>query len=642
MSIDIIAATRSGAEFEAAKILQGWFRSYLGAEDKVIIVVGAKTEGERVEDIDLLVIGELAPGRMIPEASLPETMAGRSAELRDFVFTIEVKAHDPRNIQVVSGNNIQVRYADDWKSATDQSNEQKYALKNWVERRLKLTCPRISHAVWLINVASAELQPAPRHVLFRDSGLPDLLRLLDARMLERAAERENRAPVVTSIVGRDRSVMAQLQVYFRSRTELGVLDRRKLERICERIVRDQNWTDRLGQQLLVFRGRGGAGKTLRLLNLARYLHNVRGQRVLFLTYNRALVQDVRRLTNVLGLSPDQVHIQTTASFMLKLCKAMDLSPLKADGSMDWSAFAELKADAARQLKVLSRTEIRESANAEAHPDVFKWDTVLIDEGQDWPLADKSAVLSIFGHQSVIVADGVDQFVQGVEHCDWTAGVPTSERQIVSLPKSLRLKANLCRFAMAFAAEMNLPDWSIDLDPELSGGKVKLFLRPYGRVDHEALFAEHAAAGNAPIDALFCISKSHRSVHKALPGMLADWDLRVWDGTESANLSHYPSNINQHRIVQYQSCRGLEGWTVVCLDLDRFFEEQLKHAPVSPAPDLLIDRETLARRHAARWCLIPFTRAIDTLAVHASETSELGQKLLNVARRFPDFVDIIRD
>lgn len=639
MAIDIVPATGAGAEYEAALTLKQWFRAFATEDDNITIVVGAKLEGEAVEDIDLLVIGDFAHGRILPDQSLPEELRGRQVEIRDFLFTIEVKAHDPANVRLVKGNNIEVRYKG-WKNATDQANKQKYAVKNWVEQRLKIGCPRVSHAVWLTNVSKAAFEAPPRHVLFADSDLTDLFAVLNPSMFERALQGEGSA-AITAIVGRDRGNIKQLRAYFQNEIELGVLDRRKLERITERIVREQDYVEKLGAQLLVFRGRGGAGKTLRLLNLMTYLCRERDAKVLFLTYNKALVQDIRRLNNVLGLPDRRAHIQTTDSFVMGLCKAIGLAPARVGTDLDWADFASKKSEAARLLGAMGAEAVRESDVSKANGDIFGWDFVLIDEGQDWPAAEKSIVMSVFGHHRLVVADGVDQFVQGANHTDWTSSVPTAERQIVHLHKSLRLKANLCRFAMGFASEMGLHDWSMDLDKDLPGGTVKLFLRPYTQQDHALIFERHQRAGNAAIDSLFCVSTARNNAHRNFPATLKSWGEAVWDGTVDQNRNHFPTDLNQNRVVQYRSCRGLEGWTVVCLDLDCFFDEQVRHAPRSDSPDLLIDAAAQAKRHAARWCLIPFTRAIDTLVVHASEGSELGQVLVRVSRAYPDFVEIVR-
>lgn len=640
MPVEIVPATGTGAEFEAALTLKRWFRAFAHEEDTVTIVVGAKTEGEVVEDIDLLVIGEFGAGRMLPDAALPEKLRGRAFEIRDFVFTIEIKSHDASDIRLSLGNKVDVQYDRRWKSATDQALDQKYALKNWIEKHLEIGAPRISHAVWLKNVRSDALKKRPRHVLFSDSELTDMFAMMDASMFERVAP-QGGPTVITSIVGRDRGNVSQLRAYFQKSIQLGALDRRKLERICERIIREQNYVEKIGQQMLIFRGRGGAGKTLRLLNLTSYLCRERHARVLFLTYNKSLVQDVRRLISVLGFSEAQAQIQTTDSYLLALCTLMGAAPKRDGRAIDWADFAARKQEVAERFSGMTPDEVMALKAQAGGADVFNWDFLLIDEGQDWPVAERAAVLSLFGHRRIIVADGVDQFVQSASHSDWAAGLPTSERQIVTLPKSLRLKANLCRFAIGFAREMGLHEWNIDLDPDIPGGKVRLFLRPFREADQRDLGERLSRAGNAPIDTLYCISTSHNSAHRGFPAQMEGWGLKVWDGTVSQNRSHYPVGLDQHRAVQYRSCRGLEGWTVVCLDFDCFFDEQVRHAPKTESADLLIDAAAQARRHAARWCLIPFTRAIDTLVVHAAEESEMGQVLLRLAKAYPDFVEIVR-
>src|SRR5204863_7926456 len=55
------------------------------------------------------------------------------------------------------------------------------------------------------------------------------------------------------------------------------LDRKRLELICKKIVIAEapEYYNKLGEQLLIFRGRGGSGKTIRLLQLANHLREER-------------------------------------------------------------------------------------------------------------------------------------------------------------------------------------------------------------------------------------------------------------------------------------------------------------------------------------------------------------------------------
>jgi hypothetical protein len=47
---------------------------------------------------------------------------------------------------------------------------------------------------------------------------------------------------------------------FTAKLSEGSLDRRKMELICQKILKEQQYADRLGNQLLLFRGRGGPGR----------------------------------------------------------------------------------------------------------------------------------------------------------------------------------------------------------------------------------------------------------------------------------------------------------------------------------------------------------------------------------------------
>jgi hypothetical protein len=125
-----------------------------------------------------------------------------------------------------------------------------------------------------------------------------------------------------------------------------------------------------------------------------------------------------------------------------------------------------------------------------------------------------------------------------------------------------------------------------------------------------------------------------------PEELASWGFKVWDGTTPEGREHFPTDVEQHRIVKYESCRGLEGWTVVCLDFDQFFDRQVIEGQ-SHERELFVSAEEAGLRFAARWCLIPLTRAIDTLVIQLQEHSAFGQQLLSVASAYKDFVEIIR-
>jgi hypothetical protein len=97
--------------------------------------------------------------------------------------------------------------------------------------------------------------------------------------------------------------------------------------------------------------------------------------------------------------------------------------------------------------------------------------VLIDESQDWPETERDLIYRIYGHRSVVIADGIDQFVRGVERVDWREGLTRDNSQIVSLTKSLRLKSSLCKAVSHFAQEIEYGGWNLEPVPEAHGGRL---------------------------------------------------------------------------------------------------------------------------------------------------------------------------
>src|SRR5205085_8280587 len=105
------------------------------------------------------------------------------------------------------------------------------------------------------------------------------------------------------------------------------LDRQRMERINQQTADLTPIANEVGHKLVILRGRGGTGKTMRLLQLADRLAEEQGARVLILTYNRALVADIRRLLTILGIADDisvrAIHIQTVHSFLHAVLRGPD-------------------------------------------------------------------------------------------------------------------------------------------------------------------------------------------------------------------------------------------------------------------------------------------------------------------------------
>ena len=214
-----------------------------------------------------------------------------------------------------------------------------------------------------------------------------------------------------------------------------------------------------------------------------------------------------------------------------------------------------------------------------------------------------------------------------------------------------MKANLALFVADCASALGLEDWDLEPNPDANGGRVIIV---EGKMAHdisifERLKEEAAELGNYPVDLLACVPPS-LVVHDedqtyAIPGRaIQQAGGLVWDASSMDVRENYPTERDALRIVQYDSCRGLEGWTVFNYAFDDFYDYKLNQWLLSP-PDLdgLFDtKEDLAAVFAAQWVMIPITRAMDTLVINISiRPSRLKDVLKHIYECRNDFVEWIK-
>ena len=116
---------------------------------------------------------------------------------------------------------------------------------------------------------------------------------------------------------------------------------------------------------------------------------------------------------------------------------------------------------------------------------------------------------------------------------------------------------------------------------------------------------------------------------------------------SNSKSNFIIGQNDTRVLLYDSCRGLETWNAMCIDVDTFYEEKYG-SPESQSyareNSGLIQEDTpiFQTRFAAIWCYMAFTRAMDTLYISISNRNlQFSQKLLKIAKSCGDAVEIIK-
>jgi hypothetical protein len=196
------------------------------------------------------------------------------------------------------------------------------------------------------------------------------------------------------------------------------------------------------------------------------------------------------------------------------------------------------------------------------------------------------------------------------------------------------------FVNSVAAEMGI-NWSINADKDFIGGKV-VIRRNYDQNYHQQLVQYCKEQHCENYDILFLVPPT--MVTNGCFKNMDTWKkagIKVFDGTNAYNREKYSIKVDECRLFQYESCRGLEGWVTICLQFDQIFEEKMKDYQDIGNDDALVMESFEERRwkYVCMWMLMPLTRAIDRLVITLKNPeSEIGRILKKVAEKQPDFVD----
>jgi hypothetical protein len=297
--------------------------------------------------------------------------------------------------------------------------------------------------------------------------------------------------------------------------------------------------------------------------------------------------------------------------------------------------------------------------------LVSWDYIMIGEAQDWNPYEVEILYSRFGPCKIVNSQAPDQKVRASNNPNrvrpkWRIDhdfVQTNEK------KSFRQKANLVSFVNQFADKFNLA-WELEPNEDFVGGKV-IITANYNIELHKDLYSDCLKNGNKAYEMLFLVAPSkiisdgekeitfkrneqdENSITKTIKQRhcsLVDefvGQIDFWDGTNKELRRDYPVKVDQHRLIQYESCRGLEGWTVVCIEIDELVK-YLSNKYKEDTDNLELELESpeeKKNRYVYMWSLIPLTRAIDTLVITIKDkNSDIAKKLYELHKENSEFVE----
>ncbi len=613
-----------------AEIRRVWPAAVADPNDRIDLLVGARSG----VDVDVLVALDLRTPRALPPAR--HVTGAASPSIASGLIAIEVKQLDATRFERI-GDQLFAFYNGkrSGRSVSDQARDAAYGIKNFAATS---GFPNFYvHALaWLTQIEPGSLEGVDPLIV----GRSDWRTLLTAACAQNASltyDDEIRRLAVRAV--RDRLLL---------RRTLTPLDRAKTERIARNaLVRDlvADLAPYAGNAMIRLAGHGGSGKTTALVLLATRLATQYRARVIVLTFHHALRGDIRHVFEGMpeaeGLLGETIHVETATSFLLALVSAAGGTvPANADGSIDYE-----RTDATFR-EVADALGPHAAHGADAGDDVvgedrarFDWDHVLIDEAQDWTDAERDLLVAVYGTRRIVLADGLVQLIRRHTSCDWMRGVAKRERVVRHLGESLRMQHTVALFANAAAQTMGFANWSVEPRRDLVGGRVIVL---EGQLDDAPALVRAvgsvAALGKAdPVDNLICVPHSEivhspgGGRHARLAAELREGGRAVWDACDPLTRTSGPDGSAAWRIVQYDSCRGLEGWATLLVALDDLYANRIKHPSVGAAEKTTVDPEIVARR----WLLIPLTRAVHLLVVHVRDPrSPVAAMLREAATALP--------
>lgn len=589
-----------------------------------------------VKDVDLLILGRFIP------ALLFDNSGGEQKACSSLCISIEVKGHSASDVWL-EGDNVWVNYESGPKGATEQSFKQVFAIQDLFKRKGFLKPPFVRNFVWLTNVRADEFEPSsdlPQDLILSDFLFQDILR--NCFELQDGLRRD--LNMISPAFDFDAAISTLSRVLIPTK-----LDRSRVENLTRDKFKMKG-LKQLGKAQLSFVGFGGAGKTAILLRTAKELYEDR-KRVLILTYNSALTSDLYRQLSWMKLNlnayGESVNILTLHSFFIRWLAA--LQEIESDEmSEQWLSDCYLQSvgNASKKIRSgeISSKEI-ESVR-DSYPARFNYEFVLVDEAQDWHDEERNLLYDLQDPCKLVLAIGQRQLVRKTTPCDWNPGPSTKVVQS-SLIRCLRLKPNIAKFVSGLAHILGDDSLFIESDEELTGGEIFLVIGPLekSRKLVEDTISANRECGNSNVDLLFCVNSSRINNgdatrrHSMLGVSLQKWRYEIYDAVDKETRMGLPTTTDDLRIVSFESSRGLEGWSVFLEGLDTFFEEKRRQSfAIQTDPAIAFLRAELASRAALDWCLIPLTRAIDTLVISIDDASStMGLALLATSIKFPDFV-----
>ena len=650
--ISVIGANPESDEYLAAlkvkSVLENEFKDSVMGE--IVLHANAYITGQDTKDVDVMMMGTLSNYRSyLNFTNTDGKIVEDWVDINSFCTAIEVKSHGRDGIYRV-GTEIYAKYRNGDKPVTTQSNKQKDSIFSFFYRSFSGSSPFVTNLILFTGVTQLELKDIltvgegqiPSNAIGSDFTARDLFQVIVHQ--GNPYYSNNKYHFNSNGSFAVEKLDAVFQQLTKAQTACGELTRKRIEQITSKSI-CSSVDDIDMNNMTIYRGRAGTGKTVALIRKAIQLVDEDGARVLILTYNNALVSDIKRLFALADLpdmfQPACVDINTMQSFFYKL-----INKGLYDGALSGEDYLNKYDDLIEEMcQFLKDDTTKDDLVKILKKDYYlSWDYCFVDEAQDWTESERDILLRLFG-SNLLVADGGQQFVRSVEGCDWNV---IENRNSIKLKKTLRQENNIITFVNEFIKQVDENASKIQPNDILPGGEIVIQENNFESVitTIKEQLASLKKCGNIPYDMLVFVPHSYvdkeSRTFKYKTQFLKN-DIDIWDGTNDALRSDYSIAGDEVRVLQYESGRGLEGWSVVCLEFDTFLNDKLKqYQSIEKNASLLESDEDQKRKYILNWLLLPLTRAIDNLIItFKNPDSAIAKNITIIAKNHPEFIKVVR-
>jgi len=684
MTVKLLGPSETSESRNAEKLKAALVASEPGLQnDKIRLAIFQQVYAQDREIDCLLVFEDLRESKEL-------FLTSGSIPVKSFVACVEVKQHSPDAVRF-HGTHLEVQYANKWHDATAQAYAQVWAFKNFQQYayvgKARRDSTFVQSVIWLPRVPADVLSAAPANgrtkIVGADLSWQQLIDCCEVNSAQSKVQTLVDKAKDSSYHSYDSLVEALTAKVEPTRLDLkrvNALTQKKFDAEKQEYVRD------LGGKLLLFRGRAGTGKTFTLIQMAIYLAR-QGKSTRIVTYNHGLISDMARAMTIIRDLHEDISPVPKVETRWMLMKELFSSAFGADAVQRAGKLYDLEDREVLFLRAMRHPKIFLEENVpccasrvggkkchcnskenQTWADISDYrkkfpapyDFLLVDEGQDWSTEHRDLMYNVFGRERVIVADGVDQFVNK-NRCEWasTDDGRSKYQTIVTYKTTRRTKAATCDTITDIARALEVPDWDVEPDMSVTGGRITVLVESQPRRAIECaleILKEDLANQQQmrPVDALVCLphtASTPGTNYCNLFDMVQEQNRAdYWRGYdwETRQNREYPNRQTALRAVLYQSCRGMEGWTTACLGLDKFYDHVLEKPDIDIEglrEELKTDlgflfskslfEEKLAdekRAYALNWLMIPLTRSMDHLVIHLTdEDSVLGRILQGIDR-----------